>query len=135
MNVEPIPCIGRGGGGHTLYAMLSLRSGLEKLTNANWSVRTVNDRLFPVKLTETADWTSVSHYMLHLNFGQTLTKVIGGNFGAYTFILPLSPFPKYLSTFLDVLSTERILKQNKNTSEFPRTNSYQFRQAHSSGSI
>ena len=74
-------------------------------------------------------------YMLHSNFGQTLTKVIGGNFGAYTFILPLSLFPKYLSAFLAVLSTERILKQNKNTSEFPRTNSYRFRQAHSSGSI
>ena len=59
------------------------RSGLEKLTNANRSGRTVNDRLFPVKLTEIADWTSVSEYMLHSNFRQTLTKVIGGNFGAY----------------------------------------------------
>ena len=38
-----------------------------------------------------------------------------------------SLFSKYLSTFLDVLSTERILKQNKNTSEFPRTNSGRFR--------
>ena len=65
----------------------------------------------------------MSEYMLHSNFGQTLTRVIGGNFGAYTFILPLSLFPKYLSTFLDVLSTERILKQNKNTSEFLRANS------------
>ena len=69
------------------------------------------------------DWMSKSEYMLHSNFGQTFTKVIGRNFGAYTFILPLSLFPKYLSTFLDVLSTERILKQNKNTSEFPVTNS------------
>ena len=74
-------------------------------------------------------------YMLHLNFGLSLTLVIGGNFGAYTFILPLSLFPKYLSTFLDVLSTERILKHNKSTSDFPRTNSVQLGQAHSSGSI
>ena len=37
-----------------------------------------------------------------------------------------SLFPKYLSTILDVLSTERILKQNKNTSEFPPTNSGRF---------
>ena len=55
----------------------------------------------------------MSEYILHSNFGQSLTRVIGGNFGAYTFILPLSLFPKYLSTFSDVLSTERILKQNK----------------------
>ena len=100
------------------------------MTNANRSVSSVNDRLFPVKLTEIAYLTSMSEYRLHSNFGQTLTKVIGGNFGAYTFI-----FPKYLSTFLDVLSRERILKQNKNTSQFPRTNSGQFRQAHSSGSV
>ena len=72
--------------------------GLEKLTNANRSVSSVNDRLFPVKLTEIAYLTSMSEYMLHSNFGQTLTKVIGRNFGAYIFI-----FPKYLSTFLDVL--------------------------------
>ena len=65
----------------------------------------------------------MSEYMLHSNFGLSLTWVIGGNFGAYTFILPLSLFPKYLSTFLDVLSTERILKHNKNTLDFPRTNS------------
>ena len=77
----------------------------------------------------------MSQYMLHSSFGQTLTKVIGGNFGACTFILTLSLFPKYLSTFLDALSTERILKQNKNTLEFRQTNSGQFRQADSSGSI
>ena len=96
--------------------------GLEKLTNANRSISAVYDRLFPVELSAIADWTSISECMLHSNFGQTLTRVIGGNFGAYTFILPLSLFPKYLSTFSDVLSTERILKHNKNTSEFPRTN-------------
>ena len=98
-------------------------------------ISTVNDRQFPVELTEIADWTSMSEYMLHSNFGQTLTRVFGGNFGAYTFILPRCLFPKYLSTFLDVLSTEGILKQNKTTLEFPRTNSGPFRQAHSSGSI
>ena len=37
-------------------------SGLEKLTNANWSVSSVNDRLFPVELREVADWKSMSKY-------------------------------------------------------------------------
>ena len=77
-------------------------AGLEKLTNASRSINTVNDRLFPVELTEIADWTSMSQYMLHSNFGQTLTRVISGNFGAYTLILPLCQFPKYLSTFLEL---------------------------------
>ena len=63
--------------------------GLEKLTNANRSVCSVSDRLFPVELTEIADWKSMSEYKLHSNFGKALTGVIGGNFGAYTFILPL----------------------------------------------
>ena len=63
-------------------------SGLEKLTNANRSVSSVNDRLFPVELTEIADWKSMSEYMFHSNFGKALTGVFGGNFGAYTFILP-----------------------------------------------
>ena len=94
----------------------TLNAWLEKLTNANQSVSTVNDRQFPVELMEIADWTSISQYMLHSNFGQPLTRVIGGYFGAYTFILPLFLFPKYLSTFLNVLS---MLKQNKNTLEFP----------------
>ena len=83
---------------------------------------------------EIADWKSVSEYILHSNFGKALTGVIGGNFGAYLFIAAYL-FPKYLSVFLDVLSTERILKQNKNTSEFPRTNSDCFRQAHSSNPV
>ena len=68
-----------------------LHPGLEKLTNANWSVSTGNDGLFPVELMEIADWKSMSEYMLHSNFGKILTRDIGGNFGAYTFILPL-PF-------------------------------------------
>ena len=50
----------------------------------------------------------------------------------YIAAFPISLISVYL---LDVLSKERILTQNKNTSEFPRTNSGQFRQAHSSGSI
>ena len=66
-----------------------MRAGLEKLTNANRSVRSVNDRLVPVELTEIADWKYMSEYMLHSNFGKALTGVIGGNFGAKTFILPL----------------------------------------------
>ena len=50
--------------------------------------------------------------------------------------IAVSLFTKYLSTFLNVLSAERLLKQNKNTSEFPRINSCCFRrQAHSSSSV
>ena len=89
------------------------KAGLEKLTNANRSVSTVNDRLFQVELAEIADWTSLSEYMLGSNFGQTLIRVIGWNFGAYTFILPFSLFPKYLSTFLVVLSMEKNLNKIK----------------------
>ena len=54
------------------------RSGLEKLTNANRSVSSVNDQLFPVELTEIADWKSMSEYMLHSNFGKASTGFIGG---------------------------------------------------------
>ena len=35
----------------------------------------------------------------------------------------VSLFTKYQSIFLDILSAERLLKQNKSTSEFPRINS------------
>ena len=38
-------------------------AGLEKLTNANRSVSTVNERLPPVELTEIADWKSMSEYI------------------------------------------------------------------------
>ena len=78
----------------------------------------------------------MSEYMLHSNFGKAVTGVIGGNFGAYTFILLFPWFTKYLTIFLDVLSAERLLKQIKNTSEFPQINSCCFRrQAHSSSSV
>ena len=110
-------------------------SGLEKLANANRSVSSVNDRLFPAELKEIADWKSLSEYMLHSNFGKALTRVIGGNLGAYTLILPL---PCLLNIYLfGCLSEEIILYiQNKNTSEFPRINSCCFRrQAHSSSSV
>ena len=59
--------------------------GLEKLTNANRSVSSENDWLFPVELTEIADWKSMSEYMLYSNFGKALTGVIGGNFCAYIY--------------------------------------------------
>ena len=55
-------------------------AGLEKLTNAKRSISSVNYWLFPVELTEIANWKSMSEYMLHSNFGKTLTRVIGGNF-------------------------------------------------------
>ena len=66
-----------------------LQPGLEKLTNLNRSASSVNDRLFPAELTEIADWKSMSEYMLHSKFGKAFSGVIGGNVGAYTFILPL----------------------------------------------
>ena len=47
-------------------------SGLEKLTNANRSISTVNDRLFPGELTEIADWKSMSEYMIRSNIGKIL---------------------------------------------------------------
>ena len=97
---------------------------LEKLTNGSRSISTVNEQLFSVELTKIASWTSMSEYMLHSNFRQTLTRVVGGNFGAYTFILPLSLFPKYLSMFLDVLSTERILNKIKILRNFRNTQVY-----------
>ena len=56
----------RDGKGIYIYIYISLAliyiSGLEKLTNANRSVSTGNDRLFPVELTEIADWRSMSEY-------------------------------------------------------------------------
>ena len=109
-------------------------SGLEKLTNANRSVSSVSGRLFPVELTEIADWKSISEYMLHSNFGKAL--IYRWEFWCIYLYIAASLFTKYLSIFLDVLSAERILKQNKNTSEFPRINSCYFRrQAHSSSSV
>ena len=51
-------------------AAVTCTTGLEKLINANRSVSSVNDRLFPVELTEIADWKSMSEYMLCSNFGK-----------------------------------------------------------------
>ena len=65
----------------------------------------------------------MSEYMLHSNFGKKIDKGHQWEFWCIYLYIAASLFPKYLSTFLDVLSTERILKHNKNTSEFPRTNS------------
>ena len=50
-----------------IFILLSISNdasvpGLEKLTNANRSVSTGNDRLFPVELTEIADWKSMAEY-------------------------------------------------------------------------
>ena len=66
---------------------------------------------------------------IHVTF-EFRTKIDKGHLREFWCIylyIAASLFPKYLSTFLDVLSTERILKQNKNTSEFQRTNSGHFR--------
>ena len=76
----------------------------------------------------------MSEKMLHSNYGQTLTRVISRNFGVYTFILPLSLLPRYLSTVWMFYQRKGYLKENKNTSEFLQTNSGRFQQAHWSGS-
>ena len=75
-------------------------TGLEKLTNLNRSVSSVNDRLFPVELTEIADWKSVSEYMLHSKFRKAFSGVIGGNLGAYTCLLPLPCLLNICQSFL-----------------------------------
>ena len=69
-------------------------------------------------------------------FRQSLDRGYRREFWFIYLYIAASLFTKYLSIFLDVLSAERILKQNKNTSEFPRINSCCFRrQAHSSSSV
>ena len=96
----------------------------------------VSDRLFPVELTEIADWKSMSEYMLHSNFGKALTGVIGGKFGAYTFILPLPCLLNICLSSWMFYRRKEYLNKIKNTSEFPQINSCCFRQqAHSSSSV
>ena len=102
------------------------------MTNAN--VSSVNDWLFPVELTEIADWKSMSEYVT-FQFRKSLDMGYRQEFWCIYLYIAASLFPKYLSIFFDVLSAERILKQNKNTSKFPRINSCSFRQAHSSSSV
>ena len=46
-----------------------MASGLEKLTNANQSVRIVNDQIFPVELMETADWKSLVPHICYIKWG------------------------------------------------------------------
>ena len=77
-----------------LYFSITCISGLEELTNANPSVSTVNDRRFPIKLTEIADWTSMSEYMLHSNFGQSAGILVHIPLYCRFYL-----FPKYLFTF------------------------------------
>ena len=119
---------------HGIYACGTVRSRAREIDKCNRSISSVSDRLFPVKLTEIADWMSISEYMLHSNFGKAL--IYRREFWCIYLYIAASLFTKYLSIFWDVLSAERILKQNKNTSEFPRINSCYFRrQAHSSSSV
>ena len=114
----------------------SVTTGLEKLTNANRSVCSVIDRLFPVELTEIADWKSMSEYMLHSNFGKALTGVIGGNFGAYTFILPLPCLLNICLSFWMFYRRKEYLNKIKILRNFRVINSCCFRrQAHSSSSV
>ena len=66
--------------------ILEQRAGLVKQTNANRSISKVNDLLFPIKLTEIADWKSST---VTVKFQTTFTRVTGGNLGAHTSIMPL----------------------------------------------
>ena len=69
-------------------------------------------------------------------FRKSLDRGYRQEFWCIYLYIAASLFTKYLSIFLDILSAERIHKQNKNTSEFPRINSCCFRrQAHSSSSV
>ena len=97
------------------------------MTNANQSVSTVNDRLFPVELTEIADWKSMSEYMVHLNFGKTLTRVICGNFGSYNLKLLLPYFLNICLPFWMFYKWKEYLNKIKNSLEFRQTNSGRFR--------
>ena len=112
-----------------------LRSGLEKLTNANWSVSSVNDRLFPVELTEIADWKSMYVYVT-FEFRKALTGVIGGNFGANTFILPPPCLLNICLSFWVFYRRKEYFNKIKILPNFPRINSCCFRrQANSSSSV
>ena len=108
-------------------------AGLDKLTNANWSVSTVNGRLFPVELTEIADWKSMSEYMLHLNFGKTLTRVICGNFGSYNLKLPLPYFLNICLPFWVFYKWKEYL--NKKFFGISANKLWSFSKAQSSGSV
>ena len=72
----------------------------------------VNDRLFPVELTEIADWKSMSEYVT-FEYWKNLDKGHLRKFWCIYLYIAASLFPRYMPTFLDVLSTERILKQKK----------------------
>ena len=108
--------------------------GLEKLTNANRSVSSVNDHLFPVELTELADLKSMSEYMLYLNFGKALTGVIGGNFGAYTFTLPIPYFQNICLSFWMFYQQKEYLNKIIIFRNFREETRF-FRQAHYSSSV
>ena len=112
---------------------ISLKPGLEKLTNANRSVSTGNGQLFLVELTEIADWESMSECMLHSNFGQKLTRVIGGNFDAYTFILPLSYFLNICLPFWMFYQGKEYFNKIKILRNFREQTQVVF--THSSGSV
>ena len=68
-------------------------------------------------------------------FCKSLDRGYWREFWCIYLYIAASIFPEYLSIFFDFLSAERILKQNKNTSEFPPINSYCFQQAHLSSSV
>ena len=103
------------------------------MTNVNRSVSTGNDRLFPVELTEIADWKSMSEYMLHSNFLKKIDKGHGREFWCIYLYIAASLFPKYLSTILDVDQRKEYLNKIKILQNFREQTQVVF--AHSSGSV
>ena len=108
--------------------------GLEKLANANRSVSSVNDRLFPVEFTEMADWPRHVRIYVTFEFRKALTGVIGGNFGANTFILPLPCLLNICLSFWVFYRRKEYLNKIKILRNFPRINSCCFRRQTNSSS-
>ena len=65
----------------------------------------------------------MSEYMLHSNFGKTLTRVICGNFGSYNLKLLLPYFLNICLPFWMFYKWKEYLNKIKNSLEFRQTNS------------
>ena len=87
--------------GENVNVMLELNifgAGLEKLTNANRSVITINDRLLPVELTEIANWTS---FCLNICYVRISDKPWQGSAAGILVQIPLyCRFPYFLNICL-----------------------------------
>ena len=75
----------------------------------------------------------MSEYIFHSNFGKKMTRVIGGNFGAYTFILLLPYFLNICLPFEVFYQRKEYLNKIKILPNFCEQTQVVF--AHSSGSV